>query len=158
MMGNTMRDPLFLATMVIAEQDAPGSGDLCLRCHTPGGWIEGRSTDTSGGMITAKDRHGVQCDYCHRLVDPIYQDGISPLEDLPILAALGAPVLDHGDGKFVLDPDAIMRGPYDDVVAEHPWLASPFHRSAALCGTCHDVSNPVFVAGNRHLQKLALVK
>jgi hypothetical protein len=148
MMGNTMRDPLFLATMVVAEQDAPGSGDLCLRCHTPGGWLEGRSTDTSGGMITLKDRHGVQCDYCHRLVDPIYQEGVSPLEDLPILAALGAPVLDHGDGKHVVDPEPVQRGPYDDVDASHQWLESPFHRSAALCGTCHDVSNPVFRAGS----------
>jgi cytochrome c553 len=147
MMGNTMRDPLFLATMVIAEQDAPASGDLCLRCHTPGGWQEGRSTDTSGGMITAKDRWGVQCDYCHRLVDPIYQEGTSPVEDLPILAALGAPVLDYGDGQFVTDPNPIRRGPYGDVNASHQWLESPFHRAANLCGTCHDVSNPVFVAG-----------
>lgn len=148
MMGNTMRDPLFLATMVIAEQDAPGVGDLCLRCHTPGGWLEGRSTDTSGGMINLKDRHGVQCDYCHRLVDPIYQEGVSPLEDLPILAALGAPVLAHGDGQHVVDPAPVARGPYGDVDASHQWLESPFHRSAALCGTCHDVSNPVFVAGS----------
>ncbi len=148
MMGNTMRDPLFLATMVVAEQDAPGSGDLCLRCHTPGGWLEGRSVDTTGGMLTLKDRHGVQCDYCHRLVDPIYQEGVSPPEDLPILAALGAPVLDHGDGKHVVDPEPVQRGPYGDVDASHQWLQSPFHRSAALCGTCHDVSNPVFVAGS----------
>ena len=30
MMGQAMRDPLFEATMVIAEQAAPSSGDLCL--------------------------------------------------------------------------------------------------------------------------------
>lgn len=148
MMGNTMRDPLFLATMVVAEQDAPGSGDLCLRCHTPGGWLEGRSVDTSGGMITLKDRHGVQCDYCHRLVDPIYQEGVSPPEDLPILAALEAPVLGHGEGQHVVDPEPARRGPYGDVDASHQWLESAFHRSAALCGTCHDVSNPVYVAGS----------
>ena len=71
-MDQAQRDPLFLATVVLAEQDAPSVGDLCIRCHTPGGWLEGRSVDTSGGLITAKDRQGVQCDFCHRQVDPIY--------------------------------------------------------------------------------------
>ena len=35
MMAQSMRDPLFTATMTIANQDAPESGDLCLRCHSP---------------------------------------------------------------------------------------------------------------------------
>jgi len=144
MMSQAMRDPHFLATLVIAEQDAPGVGDLCLRCHTPGGWIEGRSEDTSGGLMNAKDRHSVQCDFCHRLVDPVYREGISPLEDQAILAALDQLPPDAANGQFVLDPDPIRRGPYDDAQASHAFLASPFHRSAALCGTCHDVSNPVF--------------
>ena len=46
--------------------------------------------DTSGGMLTAKDRHSVQCDFCHRAVDPDYKPGISPPEDLPILNSLAA--------------------------------------------------------------------
>ncbi|MBZ0170878.1 MAG: hypothetical protein K8E66_00710, partial [Phycisphaerales bacterium] len=37
-MGQTARDPLFFAAMAIANQDAAFAGDLCLRCHTPGGW------------------------------------------------------------------------------------------------------------------------
>ena len=44
----------------------------------PGGWQEGRSVDTSGGMLTAKDRQGVQCDFCHRAVDRDYVPGVSP--------------------------------------------------------------------------------
>jgi cytochrome c553 len=144
MMGQALRDPHFQATLVIAEQDAPGAGDLCLRCHTPGGWIEGRSDDTSGGLMTAKDRQSVQCDFCHRLVDPDYEDGISPIEDLDILAALAELPPDAANGQFVLDPDPVRRGPYADAQASHEFLYSPFHRSAALCGTCHDVSNPVF--------------
>ncbi len=147
MMGNTMRDPVFLATMIIAEQDAPASGDLCLRCHTPGGWVEGRSTDTAGGMVTAKDRQGVQCDFCHRQVDPVYQAGVSPLADVAVLDALEAVPSGHGNGQFVLDPDPVRRGPYADAQANHLFLDSAFHRSSDLCGTCHDVSNPVFLAG-----------
>ncbi|NNF08367.1 MAG: hypothetical protein HKN21_16520, partial [Candidatus Eisenbacteria bacterium] len=79
MMGQAARDPLFFAAVAIAEQDAPGAGDLCLRCHTPGGWQEGRSLDASGGQLTAKDRQGVQCDSCHRMVDHDYVPGVSPV-------------------------------------------------------------------------------
>ncbi|HSG29730.1 MAG TPA: hypothetical protein VLA34_14715, partial [Candidatus Krumholzibacterium sp.] len=38
MMSQAMRDPLFLACVTVAEQDAPSVGDLCIRCHSPGGW------------------------------------------------------------------------------------------------------------------------
>ena len=34
--------------------------------------------------------------------------------------------------------------PFTDADSGHPVLVSPFHREAALCGTCHDVSNPAF--------------
>jgi len=145
MMSQAMRDPLYLATLVIAEQDAPSVGDLCLRCHSPGGWLEGHSNDTSGGMMNAKDRFSVQCDFCHRLVDPVYVAGTSPARDEDILAAITAVPPASANGMFVVDPDAYRRGPYADAVAPHEVLQSPFHRSAALCGTCHDVSNPVFV-------------
>jgi hypothetical protein len=147
MMGHALRDPLFTATMVIAEQDAPAAGDLCIRCHTPGGWLEGRSVDTSGGMLTAKDRQSVQCDFCHRQVDPIYQAGVSPIEDLDILNALLALPPTYANGEYVVDPNPIRRGPYADAAASHAFLESPFHRVSNICGTCHDVSNPAFVAG-----------
>lgn len=147
MMAQAMRDPLMLATLAIAEQDAPSVGDLCLRCHSPGGWQEGHSFDTSGAMMTAKDRQGVQCDFCHRGVDPDYKPGISPVEDLVVLNDLGAIPLDYANGQFVTDPDPFRRGPYADADASHAFLASPFHTKSDFCGTCHDVSNPVFVAG-----------
>jgi hypothetical protein len=146
MMGNAQRDPLYMAFVAIAEQDAPSSGDLCLRCHTPGGWQEGRSLDTSGAMMTAKDRQSVQCDFCHRSVDPDYKPGISPLEDIPILDSLAALPFAYANGQFVTDPDPIRRGPFADPVPAHSFLESPFHRESDICGTCHDVSNPAFVA------------
>jgi hypothetical protein len=145
MMGNTMRDPLFLATLVIAEQDAPSAGDLCLRCHTPGGWEAGRSVDTSGGMINTVDRTGVQCDFCHRIVDRDYVEGVSPSEDLAVLAELDTIPLQYGNGQFINDPDPIRRGPRADADASHQFLESPIHRSSNLCATCHDVSSPVLL-------------
>jgi len=144
MMAQAARDPIFFAAVAVAEQDAPSAGDLCLRCHTPGGWAEGRSVDTSGGMLTTKDRQSVQCDFCHRLVDPDYKPGVSPTQDVAVLAALDEVPLTTANGQFVIDPAPLRRGPFADADASHDWAASPFHRGD-LCGTCHDVSNPVFV-------------
>lgn len=148
MMAQAMRDPVFIATMRVAEQDAPSSGDLCLRCHTPGGWQEGRSFDSSGGMVTAKDRQGVQCDYCHRMVDPHYDVATSPSADYHILADLDALPPTYANGQFVSDPDPVKRGPYADAAPDHQFYQSDFTLSSNLCGTCHDVSNPAFVAGD----------
>ncbi len=150
MMAQAARDPLFFACLAVSEQDAPSVGDLCLRCHTPTGWQEGRSVDTSGGMLTATDRHGVHCDFCHRAVDPDFKHGISPLEDIAVLDSLEAIPLTYANGQFVSDPDPRRRGPYFDAVASHAFLESPFHRKSHICGTCHDVSNPVFVKGATH--------
>jgi len=148
MMGQAMRDPLYMATVAVAEEVVPAVGDLCLRCHTPGGWQEGRSFDTSGAMLTSKDLQGVQCDYCHRMVDPVYVEGVSPAGDDDIIGDLDLPPLEAANGMFVTDPDPIMRGPYADANASHQFLDSNFHRTSQLCGTCHDVSNPAFVAGD----------
>jgi hypothetical protein len=148
MMGQAMRDPLFTATVVIAEQDAPSSGDLCLRCHTPTGWLEGRSVDTGGGLLIERDLQGISCDWCHRLVDPVYVEGVSPEEDEAIIDSLSTgPPPAAANGQFVNDPAPIRRGPRDDAQADHAFLDSQFHRDCNICGTCHDVSNPVYVAG-----------
>ncbi len=147
MMAQAARDPLFYACLAIAEQDAPSSGDLCLRCHTPFGWLSGRSQPTSGSQLGALDREGVACDFCHRAVDPIYKAGVSPTEDQAILNALlpAHRPTGYSNGQYVTDPQPRKRGPFTDPVAPHAFLVSPFHSSSDLCGTCHDVSNPVFV-------------
>ena len=50
-MGNAARDPIFWATLAVAEQDFDGAGDLCIRCHSAGGWYGGRSTPTDGSGL-----------------------------------------------------------------------------------------------------------
>jgi hypothetical protein len=150
MMMQAAHDPLFYACLAIANQDAPGSGDLCLRCHTPFGWMSGRSQPTDGAQLTALDRDGVACDFCHRAVDPLYEPGVSPPEDQAVLQMIAGHVpAGYSNGQFVIDPAQVKRGPYTDPLAPHAFVASPFHRSSDFCGTCHDVSNPVFnrVAG-----------
>jgi len=122
-------------------------GDLCLRCHTPFGWLEGRSTPTDGSALTAKDRDGVSCHFCHRLVDPIYDPMTNPVQDVAILASIGQIPTDPHSGQYIIDPDDNRRAPLDldPNFYLHPWLKSPYHEQARLCGTCHDVSNPVYV-------------
>jgi hypothetical protein len=144
LMSQASRDVIFLANMVIANQDAPDSGDLCLRCHFPRGWLQGRSVPTDGSQMLPTDMSGVACDFCHRLVDPIYDPAANPPEDQAILAALSFPATDFGNGMATIDPTGARRGPFIDATGGHPILVSPFHREAALCGTCHDVSNPAF--------------
>ena len=143
MMAQASRDLIFEANMVIANQDAPDSGDICLRCHLPRGWLQGRSIPTDGSQMLETDMSGVSCDFCHRLVDPI-PDPLNPAEDPAILAALSFPATDFGNGMATIDPTGARRGPFFDAATGHPVLVSPFHREAALCGTCHNVSNPAF--------------
>lgn len=144
MMAQASIDPVFLASLEIANLDAPESGDICLRCHMSKGWLEGRSSPTDGSAMLAADKIGVSCDLCHRMVNPTYVPGESPIEDQTILAALSNPPVEPTLGQFVIDPTGLRRGPYDDAVAPHAFVESPFHRSSAFCGTCHDVSNPAF--------------
>ena len=48
MMAHAGRDPVFWAAVAITEQTFDGAGDFCIRCHSPGGWADGRSTPTDG--------------------------------------------------------------------------------------------------------------
>ncbi len=154
MMSNAARDPLFYACLAVAEQDAPNAGDLCIRCHAPMSWLSGLSQPTDGSRIDALGRESVGCDFCHRLVDPVYKSGVSPAEDLAVLSGMLPSHIPTGyaNGQYVLDSSTRRRGPFADPQAPHEFLASPFHTSSDLCGTCHDVSNPVYarVSGARY--------
>ncbi len=150
MMAHSARDPLFHACLAIANQDAAFAGDTCIRCHAPAGWLAGRSTPTDGSALLEEDLDGVNCNFCHRMVDPVFRPGISPPEDQPILAALekaGVLPTQPGNGGYVVTPADSRRGPYDDAPNNHgvDTFYSPFHTKSDQCATCHDVSNPVYV-------------
>ncbi len=170
LMAQAARDPLFYACLDIAEADAPGSGDICIRCHVPKAWLEGRSSPTNGNSINAGDRDGINCSFCHRLVDPFNTLGDAPAADAAILAALaadapnqsadrGMPSMpgDNGNGNYVIDPFDRRRGPFPlppigqpagpgeaDCELYHDAFYSPLHRRSEICSTCHDVSLPHF--------------
>ena len=153
MMAQAGRDPLFYAALDIANADAAGGGEYCLRCHLSRGWLNGRSTATDGSAMTADDREGVQCTVCHRMVDPVYKDGVSPERDQSVLGSITATITSPGNSALAIDTQDYRRGPFDIVadlgIDPHPTngaretLFSPFHQDASFCGSCHDITNPV---------------
>ncbi len=143
MMANASRDPIFWATMAVAEQDFNGSGDLCLRCHTTAGWYGGRSTPTDGSALTSGDADGVECDTCHKMTNPNNQEYLGVMNPPFIANNEQNPATGYyGSGMLSLWGSAEKLGPYSDAQARHQFLQSRFHRSVDFCGSCHDVSNP----------------
>lgn len=79
MMAQAARDPLWMASMAVALQDSiwllgnANAGDLCIRCHTPTGWLGGRSDPPNLTALDPSqgDMEGVNCASCHQMVDPI---------------------------------------------------------------------------------------
>ncbi len=204
MMGNAARDPLMFACFTVAAQDSKhvlgsyDAVDLCLRCHFPKGWLEGRSSTLNASAMTGEDYDGIQCSFCHRLQDPLAKATFDEAREGGTLAVhfdeqnspqvapahrsaaraaetwaadqggrtlldrfsggplyeAGAPFSpawdEAGAGQFVVSPDPRVRGPFADVdefpdgaSSAHGTLYSRFHKGKFICGTCHDVSNPI---------------
>ena len=127
MMGNSMRDPLFFAALAVANQDKPGVGNYCLRCHSPQSYVKGNQVPAgTTANFDAVDFDGVSCEVCHRSVVP---DGGSALISNAQL------FFEYGDKKH---------GPYPDLISPaHSGAQDPFTSSSELCGQCHQVMNPV---------------
>jgi hypothetical protein len=137
MMAQAAKDPVFRAALAIAEQDVPGVGEFCFRCHTPRGWLEGRSTPSDGSALNREDMQGVSCDVCHRLIDPQSEQSRKLIKDVPP---------GYGNAMMVADPENVVRGPYDQAkgAMPHQMVKSEYHASSKLCATCHNISNPLF--------------
>jgi hypothetical protein len=166
MMAHATRDPLFWAALDVANNDIPGVGDYCLRCHTPAGWLEGRVAKTgTGGRIAGEngcqltgdhddfefkgnDFAGLTCHFCHRMTETGPNGEVAALQN-------GNFWID--DATSCVTPDGTYggpcrHGPYsyelgDVNTAPHGWVYSEFHDRGAICGTCHDVSTPITSEG-----------
>ena len=125
---------------------------------TPTGWLSGRSVQTDGSALVDEDYTSVNCMFCHRIVHPTAPDVNSYPEDdiysensYDLDSTYLATITDHipetsANGMYVVDDlYKYRRGPFLDAVSNnHTPIYSPFHRQSDLCGTCHDVSNPVY--------------
>ncbi|WP_437591041.1 MYXO-CTERM sorting domain-containing protein [Sorangium sp. So ce1000] len=146
MMANAWRDPVFKAALAIANQDKPGVGTFCLRCHSPVGFVNGRATPPDGSGFDPEasvdgkiiDGQAVSCSVCHRAMTTPGPD------DRPSYII--------GNAQLVFDttPEAagftatpVAYGPYEDVVSEsHTGEREPTLAESAFCGQCHQVTNP----------------
>ncbi len=128
MMGNAQRDPLFRAAVAVANQDVPGIGQWCLRCHSPQAYLRGHVLPPDGGRLDALDLEGVTCDVCHRSIVPSNEPG--------------APFV--GNAQMFFDTTLKKYGPYLNVSSPaHDGEQTSFTGSSELCGQCHAVHNPV---------------
>ncbi len=164
LMGQSARDPVWHAALTIANQDANVGGETCIRCHAPGAWLGGRSSTGTTAEFIPEDYDGINCNFCHRVVNPelgagsaVGYPGDPANPDVPIISALVAEgLIPNGDGnaRYVVDPIDNRRGPFSDVPqnlhgqtpggGDVRLITSPYHRSSEFCGTCHDVSNPLY--------------
>ena len=141
MMGNGARDPLYIAAVASDNKDFEGAvliGDYCLRCHTPKGWLEGRSepADSSALLEAEDDFEGIVCDFCHRVVDPLSDEG----KGLPTEGSVET----HRNAQYVVSPETAKRGPYEPVPTGHVSKYSDFHTTSEFCATCHEITNPLY--------------
>ncbi len=136
MMSQAARDPVYRAALTIANQDIEGVGEFCWRCHSARGWLEDRSTPADGSALNREDMHGVSCDVCHRLIDPLSDEAAKLINDVPP---------GYGNAMMVADPANMVRGPYGNArgAMPHRTMKSEYHASSNLCATCHNVSNPL---------------
>ena len=161
MMSQAGHDPLFWSALEVANHDAPNSGEYCLRCHTPKGWLEGRSQPADGSALLSGDLAiGVSCSNCHRAIEPVLDDqDEATTRDQSIRNTLSPPVpTDHlGSAMLVIDPVDNRRGPFSLGAplpfAYHPNITYGTNflgknnddavSQSRLCGSCHNVENPV---------------
>lgn len=129
-------------------QTSDADGVTCHLCHRladPGGAEPAIVGEQAPGFEAA----GAACE----TGDANAGVACSPATGAPCAGGVAAcvPETFRGNAMIALFQDAatpasISRlGPYSDANAlnYHPFLQSTFQRDAALCGTCHDVSNPV---------------
>lgn len=143
MMAHSARDPIFYASLAVANKYSANVGinigEFCIRCHSPTGWLAGRSEDITGRSLMGTDLDGVQCDYCHRMANPLLPDSSVPdmIFEVPGI----------GNGMHVVQRSLFpKRGPYDSLPGPHATRVDLFQKQGDMCGVCHDVSNP-FQAG-----------
>lgn len=149
MMANSARDPVFWSQLDVAEADEVadpnlvGARDLCLRCHVPKGWLEGRSSGgpnhaakLRGMGMQQDDLFGVQCTHCHRLVDrdaaaldAVDQNMTNGLNTNPDPELRVPPT--YGNGMYVIDRVDVRRGPFTSAQVGWPGLGMQFVTNAA---------------------------
>lgn len=131
-------DPVFLAALEIATHDAPATAELCLKCHFPRAWLDGRINGRAedGFGLEPADLQGIQCDYCHRMAIPPPTD---PSSTVPPSELSGVRI---ANAQVFLHDSLTKQGPFGSPYATgHASEQSALFTDSVLCAQCHDVSN-----------------
>jgi hypothetical protein len=142
------------------ENQIPVVADLCLRCHTPPGWLEGHSEPANqkvpflkgqfwGAELTRYpgdplDPHvwdpnaeseseidGINCDVCHRMKD-----------NYKVQSNYDGSLMPSGNAGYILERMDFLDHSVEGMLQLNP--NQDFIRSSEICGTCHNVTNPIF--------------
>jgi len=123
-------DPAFIAMNAKAQEGPSPVGDFCVNCHAPMAVRTGATTDGLNLGELPAHLQGITCYFCHT-VDAVEGTHNNPLR---------------------LANDDTMRGGLQNPVenSAHASAYSHIHDrdhydSAALCGSCHDIVNPLGV-------------
>ena len=116
-------DELFQVEYVMAHEDTDGLTDtFCASCHTPIGVAVGQVPPYDGSEVDEISARGVSCDYCHTV----------------------SAVVDTKNAMTEKDPGSVKRGPRGDGTSPaHEVMFSETHKSAEICGACHNVNHPI---------------
>jgi nitrate/TMAO reductase-like tetraheme cytochrome c subunit len=125
------KDPVFLAMNKRGQEEAQ-LGDFCVQCHAPMAVREKKIKDFSDLSDVPERLQGVTCYFCHNAVN----------------------VKGHNNAQIELAKDTSMRAaltnpkPLKPPAHDVPIEPSKFHDrsspdSAELCGSCHDIENPL---------------
>jgi nitrate/TMAO reductase-like tetraheme cytochrome c subunit len=134
------RDPVFIAMNRRGQEEAK-LDEFCVNCHAPMAVHEKAITDFADLSDVPAHLQGVTCYFCH--------NAISVAEP-------------HANGNIQLANDTTMRGALNKPLK--PWahdvstIKSSLHDpntldSSLLCGTCHDIINPMGVHIERTLEE-----
>ncbi len=133
LMANAARDPVFWAGVAVADQDIPGETETCVRCHSPRAFVDGNAEAISINELTAEEREGIECEFCHRVVeDPGVPPGNAQYTISDTLGPGGANVPRRGPFNYT---DGVSPPPHD-------WVFDEYIGESRFCGTCHDVTTP----------------
>jgi len=141
-------DPTNASLMTQADFDGVQC-DFCHRMHDPffettyAGTREGN--DWSGYWDEAGSLSQAEADKAYQ-ADATEATNLSLFNNLPFYVnnlPFSPNYTENGSGQFFISSGNQKRASFADAAAKHQMLYSRYHKSKYMCGTCHDVSNPV---------------
>jgi hypothetical protein len=115
----------------------PTRNGECANCHQPE-YVGTDPTNTSFNLYSGADKHGVTCDFCHKIVDvDVSADGI--MRPNLVVGAHGLPAKTTML-RSTIEP-RLAFGPYDDVAYDggnEMRAARGITGTSRLCAACHE--------------------